>query len=120
MLAHVRPRLTYANVTATLALFLALGGGAYAATQINGKHLKEAKLTCRKAGGKQENFLVVTMSDVLISSYQTGGSQGGEVPMDQISLNYSKMDIDYLAQDEKGISKSAGKKWWDMKTNTGG
>ena len=86
----------------------------------NGKHLKEAKLTCRKAGGKQENFLVVTMSDVLISSYQTGGSQGGEVPMDQIGLNYSKIEIDYLAQDEKGITKSAGKKWWDMKTNTGG
>ena len=86
----------------------------------NGKHLKEAKLTCRKAGGKQENFMVVTMSDVLISSYQTGGSGAGEVPMDQISLNYSKIEIDYLAQDEKGITKSAGKKWWDMKTNTGG
>jgi len=86
----------------------------------NGKHLKEAKLTCRKAGGKQEKFLVVTMSDCLISSYQTGGSQGGEVPMDQISLNYSKIEVDYLAQDEKGITKSAGKKHWDMKTNTGG
>ena len=86
----------------------------------NGKHLSEAKLTCRKAGGKQEKFLEVTMNDVLISSYQTGGSGAGEVPMDQISLNYSKMDVDYLAQDEKGITKSAGKKWWDMKTNTGG
>ena len=85
----------------------------------NGKHLKEAKLTCRKAGGTQENFLVVTMSDVLISSYQTGGSQQAEVPMDAISLNYSKIEIDYLAQDEKGITKSAGKKHWDMKTNTG-
>jgi hypothetical protein len=30
----LRPRLTYANVTATLALFLALGGGAYAATSL--------------------------------------------------------------------------------------
>jgi hypothetical protein len=29
-----RPRLTYANVVATLALFLALGGGAYAATAL--------------------------------------------------------------------------------------
>ena len=86
----------------------------------NGKHLKEAKLTCRKAGGKQEKFLEVTMTDVLISSYQTGGSGHGEVPMDQISLNYTKIEVDYLAQDEKGITKSAGKKHWDMKTNTGG
>ncbi len=86
----------------------------------NGKHIKDATLTCRKAGGKQENFLIVKMSDVLISSYQTGGSQGGEVPMDQISLNYTKIEIDALGQDAKGITTSAGKKWWDMKTNTGG
>ena len=86
----------------------------------NGKHLPEAKLTCRKAGGKQEKFLEVTMNDVLISSYQTGGSGGGEVPMDQISLNYSKIAVDYLAQTAQGTTASAGKKWWDMKTNTGG
>jgi hypothetical protein len=30
----VRPRLTYANLVATLALFIALGGGAYAATEL--------------------------------------------------------------------------------------
>ena len=86
----------------------------------NGKHLKEAKLTCRKAGEKPQDFLLVTMNDVLISSYQTGGSNGGEVPMDQISLNYSKIEIDYLAQDDKGVTKSAGKKWYDLKTNTSG
>jgi len=86
----------------------------------SGKHLKEAVLTCRKAGGTQQNFLVVTMSDVLISSYQTGGSNGGEVPMDQISLNFSKIEVDYLAQDEKGNTKSAGKKSWNMKENKGG
>jgi type VI secretion system secreted protein Hcp len=99
------------NNSASPALFL------YCA---NGKHLGEALLTCRKAGGKQENFLVVKMTDVLVSSFQTGGSQGGEVPMDQISLNYSKIEIDYLSQSDKGVTTSAGKKWWDMKTNTGG
>jgi type VI secretion system secreted protein Hcp len=86
----------------------------------NGKHISQATLTCRKAGGTQENFLVVSFGDCLISNYQTGGAQSTEVPVDQISLNYSKIEIDYLAQDAKGITKSAGKKWWDMKTNTGG
>src|SRR4051794_21449224 len=32
--ARIRARLSYANITATLALFIALGGGAYAATQL--------------------------------------------------------------------------------------
>src|SRR4051794_3546984 len=39
----LRPRPTYANVTATLALFIALGGGAYAATanSIGSRQLKK-------------------------------------------------------------------------------
>jgi hypothetical protein len=41
MLTRIRSRLTYANVTATIALFLALGGGAYATTQINGTLIKK-------------------------------------------------------------------------------
>jgi hypothetical protein len=34
MFARVRPRLTYANVLASLALFVALGGSSYAALQL--------------------------------------------------------------------------------------
>ena len=37
--------LSYANVTATLALFLALGGGAYAASTIDGKDVVNGSLT---------------------------------------------------------------------------
>lgn len=40
-------RLTYANVVATLALFIALGGGAYAALTVTGKHVKNRSLTGR-------------------------------------------------------------------------
>lgn len=37
----MRPRITYANVVATLALFVALGGSSYAAVKINGKDIKK-------------------------------------------------------------------------------
>jgi type VI secretion system secreted protein Hcp len=54
----------------------------------SGEHIKQAVLTCRKAGKEQQEFLKVTMSDLLVSSYQTGGSgHGGVMPTDQISLN---------------------------------
>jgi hypothetical protein len=43
----IRPRLTYANVTATLALFVALGGVSYAATRISGHQIKAHTLTAR-------------------------------------------------------------------------
>ncbi|HKZ03363.1 MAG TPA: type VI secretion system tube protein Hcp [Pyrinomonadaceae bacterium] len=67
-----------------------------------GEHIPEALLTCRKAGGEQEEFLIVTMSDVLVSSYQTGGSAGDVIPTDQISINFSKIQFKYGLQDEKG------------------
>jgi hypothetical protein len=44
---RLRPRLTYANVTATLALFVALGGVSYAATKISGHQIKAHTLTAR-------------------------------------------------------------------------
>ncbi|MBS1885662.1 MAG: hypothetical protein JSU06_00570 [Actinobacteria bacterium] len=44
---RIRARLTYANVTATLALFVALGGVSYAATKISGHQIKAHSLTAR-------------------------------------------------------------------------
>jgi Collagen triple helix repeat (20 copies) len=40
-----RPRVTYANVTATLALFVALGGSSYAALSITGREVRNGSLT---------------------------------------------------------------------------
>jgi type VI secretion system secreted protein Hcp len=68
-----------------------------------GEHIKEATLTARKAGKGQAEFLVIKMNDVLISSYQTGGSEGaGEVPTDQVSFNFAKIDVMYKPQKADG------------------
>ncbi len=49
MLRLPRPRLTYANVVATLALFLALGsGGAYAVSKIDGSDIRKRSLTSKQ------------------------------------------------------------------------
>lgn len=83
-----------------------------------GQHIKLATLSCRKAGGKQEVYLEVKMSDLLISSYQTGGSSHGDlVPTDQISLNFSKIQIDYKQQKPDGTMVPAGQAGYDVKAN---
>jgi hypothetical protein len=43
----IRRRLTYANVMATLAVFIALGGSSYAALTITGRSVKNGSLTSR-------------------------------------------------------------------------
>lgn len=85
----------------------------------SGEHIKKATLTCRKAGKDQQEFLKYDLSDILISSYQTGGSSGGsEVPMDQISLNFSKIEMEYKEQKADGTLGGAIKGGWDVKKNT--
>lgn len=47
MLNALRGRVTYANVVATLALFIALGGTSYAVTKISGSQIEKHTLTGR-------------------------------------------------------------------------
>ena len=83
-----------------------------------GAHIKNAVLTCRKAGGQQENFLVVTMTDILVSSYQTGGSGHGDiVPTDQIALNFATVKHEYKEQKADGSPGGAVTAGYDVKAN---
>ncbi len=82
-----------------------------------GEHIKEATLTCRKAGGSQQEYLKIKFSDLLISSYQTGGSNGDVVPVDQISLNFSKIEFEYKEQKKDGSLGGAVKAGYDLKAN---
>lgn len=84
----------------------------------SGKHIPKAVLYARKAGGKQETYLTVTFSDLVVSSYQTGGSAHGDVvPTDQISLNFAQVEIEYKEQNEKGGMVAAPKAGWNVKKN---
>ncbi|HEU0139205.1 MAG TPA: type VI secretion system tube protein Hcp [Bryobacteraceae bacterium] len=84
----------------------------------SGEHIKSAILTCRKAGKDQQEFLKITFSDLLVSSYQTGAASGVDsIPMDQISLNYSKIEYEYKEQKADGTLAGAIKTGWDLKLN---
>jgi len=86
-----------------------------------GDHIPKAVLTCRKAGKEQQEFMKVTMNDVLVSSFQTGGSGGGgTVPTEQISLNFAKIEFEYKEQQKTGALGGAVKAFFDLKTVKGG
>lgn len=87
MRKRVRRHFTYANVTATLALFLAIGGVSYAATKISGGQIRAHTLTARnyKANSvtgkavKEKTLGVVPHAQVaarvLIGSSPVGGEE---------------------------------------------
>jgi type VI secretion system secreted protein Hcp len=83
----------------------------------SGQHFKSATLTVRKAGKDQQEFLVYKLSDVRVSSYQTGGSAGSDSPNDSAALNFAKIEVEYRAQSATGKLEPPVKSGWDVKAN---
>ncbi len=68
-----------------------------------GAHIKEALLTCRKAGKEQQEYLKITLGDVMVSNYHTSGSGHSDVvPMEEISLNFARIKVEYQEQKADG------------------
>ena len=80
-----------------------------------GLHIKKATLCCRKAGKTQQEYLIVNFADILVSSYQAGGSAGDVIPVDQISLNFADIDMEYKDQKPDGSLGAAIKKGYNLK-----
>lgn len=83
-----------------------------------GQHIPKAVLTCRKAGGQQEEFSKWTMSNVLISSYRTGGSEHGALALvDNVSLHFDQLEVEYREQKHNGTLGPPVKAGWNVKQN---
>ena len=85
-----------------------------------GEHIKEATITVRKAGDKPVEFLILKMNDILISSYDIGGSGQESVPMDQVSMVFSKVDFEYKPQKPDGSADASVFFKYDIKGNKEG
>jgi type VI secretion system secreted protein Hcp len=84
-----------------------------------GQHLKEATITRRKAGKGQQEFLVIKMNDVLITSVADSDQSGG-AQMESVTLTFAKVDLEYRPQKANG-SLDAGLHFkYDIKANKEG
>jgi type VI secretion system secreted protein Hcp len=83
-----------------------------------GQHIKKAVLTVRKAGGEQQDYYKITLEDVLVSSYQNGGSAAGDsVPVEQFSMSFGSIKFEYKPQKQDGSLDSAVTAGYDLKAN---
>lgn len=83
-----------------------------------GEHIKKAVLYVRKAGGSQTEYLKITLSDVLVSSYKTGSqAPAGEGETESVSLNFAKVSIEYRPTNPDGSAGAPVKAGWDVKAN---
>ena len=67
-----------------------------------GEHIKSAELTARKAGKDQQEFLKIKFSDLIVSSFNTGGNSSDMKGVDQIGIDFSKIEYEYKEQKADG------------------
>ena len=67
-----------------------------------GEHIKEATITVRKAGKGQQEFLIIKMSDVLITSVNPGGSGDAAAFAESVAMQFAKVDLEYKPRKADG------------------
>jgi type VI secretion system secreted protein Hcp len=83
----------------------------------NGKHFAKGKIIVRKAGENPLEYLHIDFDKVMVASYRTGGSGGEERLTENITLNFSKVKVEYTTQGEKGGKGTPHAFSWDISAN---
>jgi type VI secretion system secreted protein Hcp len=99
-----------------------------------GKHIPNAQITCRKAGGSAIEYWIIKFTDLLISSVHqappeihiesaAGGAGGGKASLvaeEVITINYSAYEASYKGQQADGTASGAVTSKGNVKTNAAG
>jgi type VI secretion system secreted protein Hcp len=79
-----------------------------------GVHLKDATITHRKAGKGQQEFLVIKMNDVIVTSV-THGSSGADGASENVSIAFAKVNVEYKPQKADGSLEAGIHFKYDLK-----
>jgi type VI secretion system secreted protein Hcp len=81
----------------------------------SGKHIKEARLSARRAVKKQLEYLKIKFSDVLITSFEQAG--GEDEPVESVAFDFAKIELDYTPQAPQGQGLAVVSAGWDLSKN---
>jgi type VI secretion system secreted protein Hcp len=79
-----------------------------------GVHLKEATITNRKAGKGQQEYLIIKMNDVIVTSV-THGTAANTDDNEQVTLAFAKVALEYKPQKADGSLEAGIKFAYDLK-----
>jgi type VI secretion system secreted protein Hcp len=82
-----------------------------------GEPIDEVIFVARKAGKEQQEYLKITMNEVLVKSISTSGAGGPELPTESIALGFAKIKVEYKPQKEDGTLGGAVTAGWNLKEN---
>ena len=84
-----------------------------------GKHYPEARLVVRKAGGSSAvEYLVITLKEVMVISYQSDAVKNSDELTEIIGLNFASVEVSYQPQKADGGKDGGAVKYgWNIRQN---
>jgi len=61
----------------------------------NGQHFPEVEIEIATAGGNNQEYLVIELENVIITSVNPQGSAGDALPTEELTLSYEKVSWEY-------------------------
>jgi type VI secretion system secreted protein Hcp len=83
----------------------------------SGQHFTSAVLTAQRPGTDPLEYLTITLSDLMVGSYQMEAAAGQPVPADQVSLSFSRIEVVYHPQRPDGTLGAPVSAGWDITAN---
>ena len=82
-----------------------------------GEHLKEATITARKAGKGQQEYLIIKMNDVIVTSVAMGSPEDTAAAAESVALRFAKVDFQYKPQKADGSLDAGVSFKYDIKAS---
>lgn len=81
--------------------------------------IPKATLYISKAGTNPVEYIKIQLTNVLVTSVSTGGFDGEDKLTENVSLNFAKLQVDYLPTKPDGSADTAFSFKWDIPGNSG-
>ncbi|MDR1424759.1 MAG: type VI secretion system tube protein Hcp [Azoarcus sp.] len=82
-----------------------------------GKHIPKVELAACKSGGGQQEYMHVTLTDVIVTHAGPTGSTSDARITESVSLSYSTIKVEVKEQKADGSVGAAVTGAWDVKAN---
>jgi len=92
-----------------------------ALTCASGAHVASAKMELCQSTKDKHPYMKYELTDVVISAVKPSGQNtSNTLPLEEVTMRYSKIQWEYTPMDAAGKVTAAAKANWNLKDNTGG
>jgi type VI secretion system secreted protein Hcp len=85
-----------------------------------GQHIPDATISVRKAGKGQQDYLIIKMTDVIVTGVAPSGESHPASTHESVSLRFAKVDFEYKPQKADGSLEPGIHFKFDIKANKEG